>query len=284
MSTQRTSISPFSASHQKLSRGRTPSVSSFTGIGGPCMADLLAIARGDTGDDDIGPGAPFPESSAANWLKDTPITFDYAPPKTSSTVTARLLTCSGDNIVYFTRGDRVYCKNLSSSATDDIVQLCKLKVSAEGHVRTLAASPRTKCNTVAIGTSRSQIQLWDVNTKKITAAWKTISEITAMVWDGPILTVGGAKGTIRCYDSRLEANKIKDHCRRFIRHEVPITSLAWSPSGTHLASGDASGTVLCWDNRTTGPMDVGETIQRRRKIHHAAKISVRITLFFLFVL
>lgn len=214
----------------------------------------------------------YPESSAKYFLRNTKLTIDFStPPCQDPADVAPLLSCSSQNILFFSRGNRVHYKNLTT--TEDIGQLCKLQES-DGDLRIIECGSIEKPDIVAIGTSKGIIQLWDVATKKKTASW-SLTSVTAMRWNGPVLTVGGLKGTIRHYDTRISPMpKMKEQVRKVTRHQAKITSLEWNVDGKILASGDHSGMVYCWDSRERVPLDVGEFIQRRKKMQHSGAVSV----------
>ena len=220
----------------------------------------------------------YPENSAKHFLRNTKATIDYSPPPNAILdVSARLLSCSFRNILFFTRGNRVHYKNLTTS--EEVGQLCKLQDSG-GDLRVIECGGIDQPDTVALGTTKGIVQIWDVQAKKITMNWTTTKEISAMRWNGPVLTIGGLKGTIRHYDTRINpVPKMKEQARKVTRHQAPITSLDWNVDGKYLASGDAAGTVYCWEPGQKVPLDVGEFIQRRKKIQHVGAISV-ITFFF----
>uniref|UniRef100_A0A8H7XKT1 Uncharacterized protein n=1 Tax=Psilocybe cubensis TaxID=181762 RepID=A0A8H7XKT1_PSICU len=218
------------------------------------------------------PLSRYPESSAKHWMRNTRTTIDYTP-SAPNQPSARLLGCSVNNFVYFTRGNRVHYKNINVNANEEIGQLMKLKES-HGSLRALEVNTTSQPDVIAIGTSKGCIQLWDVKAKKMTASWHSSKEISAMAWNGPILTIGSLKGVIRNYDTRLPHSKIKEQSRKFCRHEGEITTLHWSVDGKYLASGDAIGQVLCWENGLGPPMQVGESVHRRsKKIQQSGKIS-----------
>ncbi|KAG6833388.1 hypothetical protein H0H87_007373 [Tephrocybe sp. NHM501043] len=229
----------------------------------------------------------YPECSAKHYMRNTRITIDFSMPPVvadpgasvgaddinNGLALAPLLSCSADNVLFFSRGNRVHYKNIGGmSGAEEIGQLCRLQ-DTHGDLRVIECAGKEMGDVLAIGTSKGLIQLWDVRTKKKTASWSTKS-VTAMRWNGPVLTIGGAKGTIRHYDTRIAPTvKMKEQSRKVTRHQMEITSLEWNVDGKILASGDASGIVYCWDAREKVPMDVGEFIQRRKKMQHPGAIS-----------
>jgi len=76
-----------------------------------------------------------------------------------------------------------------------------------------------------------------------------------MAWNGSVLTVGGQRGTIRHFDTRIkETAKMKEQSKRVTRHQAQICSLAWHGEGKFFASGDESGIVHVWDSRQNAPI------------------------------
>jgi cell division cycle protein 20 (cofactor of APC complex) len=162
----------------------------------------------------------------------------------------------------------------TGSGAEDIGQLCKLQED-RGDLRVIECAGIDIPHTVALGTSLGYVQIWDVKVKKMVMSWST-KGVSVMKWSGPALTVGGLKGTIRHYDTRVEPkSKMKDQAPKLTRHQARITSLAWNINGKILASGDESGTVYCWEQGRKVPLDVGEFVQRRKKIQHSGTVSVR---------
>lgn len=217
---------------------------------------------------------PYPESSAKYHLRNTKVTIDFsAPPGCDPTGASPLLSCSAQNVLFFSRGNRVHYKN--PTTTEEIGQLCKLQ-DTHGDLRIIECAGIDLPDVVALGTSKGLVQIWDVKAKKKTASWST-KGVTAMRWNGPVLTIGGLKGTIRHYDTRISPTpKMKEQARKVTRHQARITCLDWNIDGKILASGDQSGTVYCWDSREKVPLDVGEFVQRRKKMQHPGAISVRL--------
>ncbi|KAJ3756639.1 WD40 repeat-like protein [Lentinula raphanica] len=240
--------------------------------------------------------------SAKYNLRDSRTTIDFSippaatvTPDTATTTpgaaaepplpTSLPLTCSSKSVVYFTRGNRVHFKNMQSN--EDIGQLFKLQ-DKDGNLQLLQCGGAQNSDVLAISTTKGIIQLWDVRAKKMTVSWST-KGVGAMQFNGSVLTVGGIKGTLRFYDTRIAtttptttsnpgtskpALKMKSDPRKLNRHQSRITALAWNEPGKLLASGDDSGVVYCWDNREKVPLDVGEFVQRRKKIQHSTSVTV----------
>jgi cell division cycle 20, cofactor of APC complex len=214
----------------------------------------------------------YPETSAYHFLRDSKVTIDFTPPSNEPCPIA----LSSQNLLFFTRGIRVYHKPILSNDSGDIVsQLCRIPDTL-GDLRGIACGGAEYANTVALGTSKGYIQIYDVSTKKTTAQWST-KDFACMAWSGHVLSVGTVKGTIRHFDLRIkERAKMKEQARKVTRHQARISSLAWSEDGKMMASGDENGTIFCWDPRQRAPLDVGELVQRRRKMQHTGAITVRI--------
>lgn len=178
---------------------------------------------------------------------------------------------SQKNVMVFGRGNRVQYKALAGDMQTG--QLCKLR-ETHGALQLVACAGSDRPNLVAVCTTKGHIELWDLAVKRMTASWSTHS-LGAMAWNGPVLTVGGNRGTIRNFDTRIkEAAKMKDQTKRLTRHQAEICSLTWHEEGKLFASGDSSGVVLAWDSRQNVPLDVGEVVQRRKKMQHTGAITV----------
>ncbi|KIL64656.1 hypothetical protein M378DRAFT_163128 [Amanita muscaria Koide BX008] len=213
----------------------------------------------------------YSDLSAKYHLRNTKVSLDYSPPShDASFASFPLLSCSVNNVLFFNRGNRVHYKNLTTS--EDVGQLCKLQES-HGDLHIIECGGADLPDLVALGTSKGYVHIWDVKSKKMTASWST-KGVSVMRWNGPVLTIGGLKGTIKHYDTRINpTSKMKEQARKVTRHQTPITSLAWNVAGKLLASGDQTGNVYCWEPGQRTPLDVGDFIQRRKKMQHAGAIS-----------
>ncbi|KAF9006025.1 WD40-repeat-containing domain protein [Cyathus striatus] len=211
----------------------------------------------------------YSEVSAKHFLRNTKITIDYSNPSLPD-VPSQLLSCSAENLLFFTRGNRVNYKHLTTS--EEIGQLCKLQES-RGDLRAIQCGGLDNPNFIALGTTKGHVQIWDIKQKKMVNSWSTKS-ISAMAWNGPVLSIGGLKGNIKHFDTRIcPSSKMKEQAPKVTRHQAAITSMSWNVDGKFLASGDSTGTIYCWEPGQRIPLDVGEFIQRRKKMQHAGVIS-----------
>ncbi|OSC96399.1 WD40 repeat-like protein [Trametes coccinea BRFM310] len=176
------------------------------------------------------------------------------------------------NAVVFGRGNRVHYKNMAD--TEDVAQqLCKI-TSSLGNLRLIQCGGKSQPNVVALATSGGGVQLWDLVAKKMVLSWK-MKSVTSMCFGENLLTVGDERGTLRHYDPRApDATKLKEQLKKVTRHQGRILKAAWKEDGKYLATGDQNGLVLVWDaRRPQVPLDVGEMVQRRRKMQHVGAVT-----------
>jgi cell division cycle protein 20 (cofactor of APC complex) len=128
---------------------------------------------------------------------------------------------------------------------------------------------------LALGTSTGCVQIWDVQARKMTMTW-TMKEVPAMAWNGPVLTVGTEKGVFRHFDTRIKPQvKMKELAKKVVRHRAQLTQISYNNEGKLFATADSAGTIHCWDTRDPKkPLDVGEIVQRRKKMQHFGSVSV----------
>jgi len=183
------------------------------------------------------------------------------------------LSWSSQNILAFPRGNRVYLKNVASTVEDVGYTF---KPSKKHGILRMLDFCRDTPNLLALGTSNDNIELWDIEAKKMTRSW-TATGITCLEWnEGRVLAVGDKKGSIQYYDTRIDDRKeMKMKKGKVTRHEAPITTISWNRKDPkYLASGDKDGVVYYWDSRQDAPLKMGEMVQRRRKMQHDHAVSV----------
>lgn len=180
---------------------------------------------------------------------------------------------SQSNAVVFGRGNRVHYKNMAD--TEDVAQqLCKV-TSSLGNLRLVQCGGKEQPNVVALATSNGWIQLWDLVAKKMLMNWR-MKSATSLCFGENMLTIGDEKGTLRHYDPRAtDSTKLKEQLKKVTRHQGRILNGSWKEDGKFLATGDQNGLVLLWDaRRPRVPLEVGEMVQRRRKMQHPGAVTV----------
>lgn len=186
------------------------------------------------------------------------------------------LSWSSQNILAFPRGNRIYLKNITSTGVEDVGYT--FKPSKKHGILRMLDFCRDVPNLLALGTSTDNIELWDIETKKMTRSWTAVG-ITCLEWnEGRVLAVGDKKGSIQYYDTRIDDRKeMKMKKGKVTRHEAPITTISWNRKDpSYLASGDKDGVIYYWDSRQDAPLKMGEMVQRRRKMQHDHAVSVSI--------
>ncbi|KAI0073024.1 WD40 repeat-like protein [Panus rudis PR-1116 ss-1] len=212
----------------------------------------------------------LPSISCVYQLRQDRLVLDLSVPEEDAKAGICPLAWSGGNIILFSRGNRIHFRNMSLN--EDVGQLTKIR-SSHGNLRAIECGEKDNYpHSISVLTSKGHIQLFDLSTKTMVTSWQT-KGATSMKWNGPVLTVAEKRGTIRHFDTRLPSGS-KEHMKKVTRHQAEITCLAWHPDGKFLASGDQSGLSHCWDTRKPGvPLDVGEMIQRRKKMQHDGPVT-----------
>lgn len=223
-----------------------------------------------------GEGHTFMPHSAFHNVKSVNA-VDYSLPATADATEATTSSPVGwshSNALVFGRGNRLFYKTMTD--TEGVAQqLTKLNDSM-GNLRLVQCAGKDQPNVTFLGTSNGYVQLWDLAPKKVSQQWK-VKGPSAVSFNAALLTIGDEKGTLRHYDTRTnDSAKMRDQAKKVTRHQGRVTALAWSRDGNLVASGDQNGLILVWDIRKyRTPLEVGEMVQRRRKMQHAGAITVR---------
>ncbi|XP_075711042.1 cell division cycle protein 20 homolog B [Rhinoderma darwinii] len=97
-------------------------------------------------------------------------------------------------------------------------------------------------SSLAVGTSNGEVQLWDIETqKRLRNMLGHMSVVGALSWNQYIVSSGSRLGHIHHHDVRMAEHHIGT-----LRHKQGISSLKWSPSEKHLASGSSDGLLNIW--------------------------------------
>jgi cell division cycle protein 20 (cofactor of APC complex) len=97
---------------------------------------------------------------------------------------------------------------------------------------------------LAVGSTDAKIALWNVGHK---AKTRTLcghgSRVSALAWNGPILSSGSRDTNIFTHDIRIH----KHHLATLSGHNEEVCGLTWSPDGAQLASGGNDNLANVWD-------------------------------------
>ncbi|KAJ8481316.1 hypothetical protein ONZ51_g6092 [Trametes cubensis] len=257
------------------SPSRASSIAGDTAMAGSALMRSSSIADLRRKRESMTPAEPTYAPHSAYHVLRSVNTIDYSVASAgdaADSAPASPVSWSQSNAVVFGRGNRVHYKNMAD--TEDVAQqLCKITGSL-GSLRLVQCGGKDQSNIVALATSGGGVQLWDLVAKKMVCSWK-MKNVTSMCFGENMLTIGDEKGTLRHYDTRvLDPTKMKEQLKKVTRHQGRILKAAWKEDGKHLATGDQNGLVLVWDaRRPRVPLEVGEMVQRRRKMQHVGAVT-----------
>jgi cell division cycle protein 20 (cofactor of APC complex) len=107
---------------------------------------------------------------------------------------------------------------------------------------------------LAVGTASNTVQLWDAQAgRQVRSMSGHAARVSALAWNGPILTSGSKDTTIIHHDVRIQ-NHIVGTLRQ---HSQEVCGLSWSPDGAYLASGANDNTLCIWDAAASGSSSTG---------------------------
>ncbi|CAL1293023.1 unnamed protein product, partial [Larinioides sclopetarius] len=129
---------------------------------------------------------------------------------------------------------------LWNGSTGEIQQLLEMP-SHTDYISSVAWLPEG--NVLAVGTSTSEVQLWDVAAEKRIRTMKShTARIPSLSWNAYILSSGCRTGVIHHHDVRVQEH----HVGTLAGHTQEICGLRWSLDGRHLASGGNDNLVNVW--------------------------------------
>ena len=204
------------------------SAMSSVGLPDPAGLALMRSASLDSSRFSSPVTAPFAPESALHNIR-AKVDIDYNVSTEGAGAGFSPASWSEYNVVFFPRQTRVYYKNMLSNS-EEVAQLCKIKESC-GTVSLIDSGGLDQPSTVALATSKGHIQIYDLVEKKMITTWHTAG-VTAMKWNGKVLTVGGPRGAIRHYDTRVPNDKVKESAKRVTRHQSKISSMSWHFEGS----------------------------------------------------
>ena len=150
-----------------------------------------------------------------------------------------LLSWSCADVLAIALGPSVY---LWSAATGGVSEL--LRLTAPDAVVTSVSWIKEGGGILGVGTSTSDVQLWDAGRGKQVRSMRGHSaRVGSLDWNGHVLTSGCRDGSIFHHDVR-----VKEHIvARLLQHSQEVCGLSWSPDGRDLASGGNDNLLCLWD-------------------------------------
>lgn len=162
----------------------------------------------------------------------------------------------------------VYYQNLETRA---IVHMCRVAF-ADGPVHSIDWDGEVKPHVLALGTTGGKVRAWDALTQKQIADWSDDpSPVGGMHWNENVLAVGRKDGRVSLFD--LRTPKEISHNKGHKRH---VHGVKWSPDGKLLATGDQSGTIHVWDQRSNEYLTYND---KKLLAKHEGPVKVRSSRF-----
>nr|XP_043890884.1 cell division cycle protein 20 homolog [Solea senegalensis] len=159
-----------------------------------------------------------------------------------------LLDWSSRNVLAVALHNNVY---LWDATQGDITLLMKMD-REEDYICSLSWTKEGSY--LAVGTSDSTIQLWDVdNQKRLRSMGGHTARVGSLSWNDHILSSGSRSGNIHHHDVRV-ANH---HITTINGHSQEVCGLKWSPDGRYLASGGNDNLVCVWPRVQDGSASNG---------------------------
>lgn len=146
-------------------------------------------------------------------------------------------------------GGSVYLWN---SRSGEVNELCNINSSSSGEVEQVGRGSNYISSVswihdgsyLAIGSSDSTVQLWDVKrAKKMRMFADHNGRVSALAWNKHILSTGAYDGKIHTHDVRIAQHLISTQSG----HTGQICGLQWSYDGRQLASGSNDNNVHIWE-------------------------------------
>lgn len=162
-----------------------------------------------------------------------------------------LLSWGSNNILAVALGQCVYLWNAETGEIDELMSL-----EGDEYVSSVSWSDASGSSHLAIGTSESVVQLWDVAAfKQVRSMNGHSSRVGALAWNSYVLSSGSRDSNIIHHDVRARQHNIAT----LAGHEQEVCGLSWSPDGTMLASGGNDNTLCLWKASTMGSTGASRT-------------------------
>lgn len=174
-----------------------------------------------------------------------------------------LLSWGANNILAVALGQCVYLWNAVSGEINELMGL-----EGDEYVSSVQWSDAAGDSAhLAIGTSESVVQLWDVTaSRQVRTMNGHASRVGALAWNSFVLSSGSRDSTIIHHDVRARQHQLST----LTSHEQEVCGLQWSPDGTMLASGGNDNALCLWKAGNIGSNRGTQTPAHRLEQHTAA--------------
>ncbi|XP_067118360.1 fizzy-related protein homolog isoform X1 [Centruroides vittatus] len=157
-----------------------------------------------------------------------------------------LVDWSSTNVLSVGLGTCVY---LWSACTSQVTRLCDLSADSDS---VTSVSWAERGHSVAVGTHKGYVQVWDVTgSKRISVLEGHSARVGALAWNGDILSSGSRDRLILQRDVRMPSVVPE---RRLVGHRQEVCGLKWSPDNQHLASGGNDNKLFVWNLSSISPI------------------------------
>ncbi|KAJ3340025.1 substrate-specific activator of APC-dependent proteolysis [Gonapodya sp. JEL0774] len=139
------------------------------------------------------------------------------------------------------------CVYLWSAGSGKVTKLCDL---ADGGDTVTSVSWNGRGTTLAVGTNKGYVQLWDVQKEAVSRTMGGHkARVGTMAWNGERLSSGGRDRQILHRDPNMPA----DHFRTLSVHKQEVCGLKWNVDDQILASGGNDNKLIIWDKFDARP-------------------------------
>ena len=155
-----------------------------------------------------------------------------------------LLSWSDSNVLSVALKNTLYLWNANNGSASQFLEYPSEVITS------VSWMPGSKC--IAVGDSAHLVKVYDVERCAEIRTLRTHSDrISAMSWNGYVLSTGSRDSTIVQHDMRIQ-----DYFVKYVGHEQEVCGLKWNPEGTTLASGGNDNKVCIWELSNTAPLKV----------------------------
>ena len=154
------------------------------------------------------------------------------------------LSWSVHDILAIGLGGSVYLWNARNGEVSELLNLSSVDGTDNAGDYVASLSWIHDGSHLAIGSSDSSVQIWDVNrSKRMRMFAGHEGRVSAMAWNKHILSTGAHDGQIHTHDVRVSRHLISKQ----IAHTGQVCGLQWSFDGRQLASGSNDNHVHIWE-------------------------------------